>query len=92
MGSGKEGFLRGYITLAQEGQQPLSDVFLQLEARESGRPEAELWELMRNRMAVMRHALKRGLDSPQRSRSGYLDGEAHGLLRRSPRRPLHCGG
>ena len=92
MRKAKEVSLEHFILLAIETQQPLSEVFLKFEERETGRPREELWELMRTRMAVMRHALKRGLDSPQRSRSGYLDGEAHGLLRRSPRRPLHCGG
>lgn len=77
MASAKAGSLGHFIALAEAGRQPLSAVFLQLESRESGKPEAELRELMRTRMAVMRHALKRGLDSPQRSRSGYIDGEAH---------------
>lgn len=80
MSSGKEGPLGHYITLAEEGGTPLSSVFLQLEARESGKPEQALLDLMRTRIAVMRHSLKRGLDSPQRSRSGLVDGEAHRIL------------
>jgi L-serine dehydratase len=81
MRSTKEGSLGRYLTLAEAAQKPLSAVFLQLEARESGKSEAELWELMRTRLAVMRHALKRGLDSPQTSRSGYINGEAHRIQR-----------
>ena len=80
MQDGKEGSLARYIALAQEAGQPLSSVFLRIEARESGKPEAELYELMRTRMAVMRQALQRGLEAPQHSRSGYIDGEAHRIL------------
>lgn len=87
MRSGKEGPLGHYITLAEEGGTHLSSVFLQLEARESGKPEQELLDLMRTRIAVMRHSLKRGLESPQRSRSGLVDGEAHRILSWS-----HSGG
>jgi len=75
----KEGSLGWHLALAEETRQPLSEIFLQAEVRESGRPEQALRELMRTRMAVMRHALKRGLESPQRSRSGFIKGEASRL-------------
>ena len=81
MRKAKEVSLEHFILLAIETQQPLSEVFLKFEERETGRPREELWELMRTRMAVMRHALKRGLDSPQRSRSGLIDGEANRIIR-----------
>lgn len=80
MKNAKEGSLERFIRLAEEERRPLSEVFLRLEERETGRPREELWELMRTRMTVMRHALKRGLESPQRSRSGLIDGEAHRII------------
>jgi L-serine dehydratase len=80
MKSAKDGSLGRFVALAEESRQPLSKVFLQLEANESGKSESELWELMRTRMAVMRQALKRGLESPQHSRSGLIHGEAHRIL------------
>lgn len=77
MTSLKEGSLARYIALAEEGGQPLSEVFLRQEERESGKARATLLELMRTRVAVMRHALARGLEAPQHSRSGLIAGEAH---------------
>jgi L-serine dehydratase len=79
MRTAKEKSLEWYLIRAEEARTPLSELFLQMEASESGRPERELWELMRTRIAVMRHAMKRGLESSQRSRSGFIDGEARKL-------------
>ena len=77
MQKGKEGSLGRTIAVAEEAGGPLSGVFLRDEARESGKPETELRDLMRARIGVMRQALARGLESPQRSRSGLISGEAH---------------
>jgi L-serine dehydratase len=73
----KEGTLEHSIALAEAAGEPLSAIFLRREAQESGRPEADLEALMRARMEVMREALRRGLEKPQRSRSGLVDGDAH---------------
>lgn len=72
--------LRTFATAARERELPLSELFLEHEAAETGRPRAELWELMRTRLAVMRHALKRGLESPQFSRSGLVQGGAKRMV------------
>jgi L-serine dehydratase len=73
----KEISLERFIQKVEESGQPLSEAFLQHEITETGKPREMLWELMRTRMAVMNQALKRGLESPQRSRSGLIQGEAH---------------
>jgi len=57
----------------------LSSVFLAREAETSQRPEAELQALMSTRIAVMRHAMKRGVEQPQFSRSGLVQGGAQKL-------------
>lgn len=72
--------LRNFANTARERGVPLSEVFLDHEINESGRPQAELWELMRTRLAVMRHALKRGLDQAQFSRSGLIQGGARSVV------------
>ncbi len=81
MRSDREGTLEGCIDAAVEAGSPLSEVFLAREELETGRTREALWELMRTRMAIMRHSLAKGLDSPQRSRSGLIDGEAHRIQR-----------
>ncbi len=75
----REGTLAHHVAAANARRLPLSEHFLEREARTSGRPAEELRELMRGRIAVMRSALERGLASPQRSRSGLVDGGAHRL-------------
>lgn len=73
----QETTLEGCIATAKEGGSTLAGLFLAQEERESGRPQAELRELMRTRMAIMRHSLAKGLGAPQHSRSGLINGEAH---------------
>ena len=75
----REGTLEFYVMAANAGQISLSELFLEREVQSTGRPRAELWELMRTRIAVMRHSLQRGLAAPQRSRSGLVDGGAYRL-------------
>lgn len=72
-----QGTLRAYADRARETGQPLSEVFIAKEATDSDKPREAVWELMRTRIAVMRHALKRGLAQPQYSRSGLVQGGAH---------------
>ena len=74
-----EGTLAHYRAAALERGVPLSRIFLDLEATQSGkRPEA-LEALMLDRMNVMRQSLARGLARPQHSRSGLIRGGAHRL-------------
>ena len=75
----REGTLEALVNTANERGLPLSTLFLDREIQASGRPREELCALMRTRIAVMRHSLQRGLASPQRSRSGLVDGGAHRL-------------
>ncbi len=76
----RDGTLETYLNAARERGLPLSEIFLEREAQASGRPKEELVALMHTRIAVMRHSLKRGLTSPQRSKSGLVDGGAHRLM------------
>jgi len=75
----REGTLESHLLAAHERRITLAEVFLDREAQSTGRPRAELRELMRTRMAVMRHSLQRGLSAPQQSRSGFVDGGAFRL-------------
>jgi L-serine dehydratase len=81
MRNAKEGTLDGYIEEAMGLEQPLSEIFLAYEQEETGRTRDDLWRLMETRMAIMRHSLGKGLDTPQRSRSGLIDGEANRIRR-----------
>ena len=75
----REGTLAFYRDAARERSQPLSRIFLEEEARLSGKAEAALEALMLERMGVMRQSLARGLAKPQHSRSGLIRGGAHQL-------------
>jgi len=57
----------------------LGAIFLQEEARQSGKAPAALEAMMQERMNVMRQAMARGLAKPQHSRSGLIRGGAHRL-------------
>jgi L-serine dehydratase len=75
----------GTVTLAacraraEERGLPLSRIFLEEEAESAGRPAESLEALMLERVNVMRMAARRGLRSPQNSRSGLVRGDAHRL-------------
>jgi L-serine dehydratase len=71
------GTLASYRTTARELGAPLSRVFLDEEARNSGKRPEVLEAMMLERMNVMRQALARGLAKPQHSRSGLIRGGAH---------------
>lgn len=71
--------LRSAVEEAQRRGIGLSRIFLEQEAEHSQRSEAELQALMATRIAVMRHAMKRGLEQPQVSRSGLVRGGAQTL-------------
>jgi L-serine dehydratase len=73
----REGTLSGYRAAARAGGLSLALVFLDQEARNSGKQPEELRELMRARIQVMRQSLERGLASPQNSRSHLIKGGAH---------------
>lgn len=68
--------LRNFVEAAQEKGCALSEIFLEKEVLDSGRPKGDVFELMRTRLAVMRCAQRRGLDQAQYSRSGLVQGGA----------------
>jgi L-serine dehydratase len=73
----RTGTLTAYRIAAGLDGLRLSDVFLEQEAQDSGKPKAELQALMASRIRVMRQSLERGLAQPQNSRSGLIRGGAH---------------
>jgi L-serine dehydratase len=75
----REGTLEFHAAAANARRVPLSEHFLDRESQSTGRSRPELRDLMRSRIEVMRLSLERGLASPQRSRSGLVDGGAFRL-------------
>lgn len=71
--------LRSAVEEATRRGIALSSVFLARESETSQRPEEELQALMATRIAVMRHAMRRGLEQAQHSRSGLVQGGAQKL-------------
>ena len=69
------------LTAAREAARargvPLSELFLLLEVERSDLSRDALRDLMRARLEVMRQAVRRGLETPQHSRSGLIRGAAH---------------
>jgi len=72
-----QGTFDAYLKQAADRGTSLAQVFLDLEARESGKAPEALRGLMHARLGVMRHAQARGLARPQHSRSGLIQGGAH---------------
>lgn len=68
-----------YIQLANEQKLPLSEVFLQQEVQESGKPRDILREHMRQRILIMEKSIAEGITAPQHSKSGYIKGGAYQL-------------
>ena len=75
----REGTLESALVAAQARGIALSEYFLEREAQATGHARQDLQALMRSRISVMRQSLQRGLESPQCSRSGLIDGGAHRL-------------
>src|SRR5918912_1046238 len=66
---------------------PLSQLALEVEARDQGRPVAEIRDALRRALAVMRGAVTQGLTGDLRSTSGLVGGDA-AKLREGPAGPL----
>ena len=76
MDTPREGTLAAYGAAAGSAGVPLSRIFLEQEARTSGKTPEQLQELMATRLQVMRQSMERGLATPQHSRSGLIRGGA----------------
>jgi L-serine dehydratase len=72
-----EGTLAAYRAAAAEQGASLSRIFLEEEARQSGKAPEVLEAMMLERIQVMRQSLARGIAEPQNSRSGLIRGDAH---------------
>ena len=65
----------------------LARVALDAEARDQGRPVAEIRDALRRALHVMRHAIEQGMTGDMRSASGLVGGDA-AKLRTGPAGPL----
>jgi L-serine dehydratase len=72
---------------AESQQKTLAQVALETEARDQGRPVADIRDALRRALQVMRGAVSRGLTGDLRSTSGLVGGDA-AKLRTGPAGPL----
>lgn len=70
---------------ARDHDRSLADVVLRAEVAESGRPEEEIRQRIRQTLQVMRRAIDEGLQGDVRSPSGLTGGRAARLLANGPR-------
>src|SRR5215213_4709229 len=75
------------VAAAEAAGATLARVALDAEAKDQGRPVAEIREALRRALAVMRHAIEQGLRGDLRSASGLVGGDA-AKLRVGPPGPL----
>ena len=72
---------------AETHKKPLSQLALDAEARDQGRPVSEIRDALKRALEVMRGAIAQGLTGEHRSASGLVGGDA-AKLRTGPRGPL----
>lgn len=75
------------IADAEREGKPLSQLALEMEARDQGRSVADIREALGRALAVMRHAIAEGLTGDRRSTSGLVGGDA-AKLKNGPAGPL----
>jgi L-serine dehydratase len=68
------------IADAERQQKSLAQLALETEARDQGRPIAEIRDALRRALTVMRDAVARGLEGDLRSSSGLVGGDAAKLV------------
>lgn len=73
---------------AEQRQVPLSTVAIDAEAKDQGRPKAEIRESLARALKVMRSAVDQGMVGDMYSASGLVGGDA-ARLRTGPAGPLH---
>ncbi len=70
------------ITLAEAQGQPIHEIAIAREVEQSGRDRQTVWELMHNRLLVMRQSTEEGVSRPVESLSGISGGAAWRLWQR----------
>ena len=75
------------IAAAESRSTTLAIVALDAEAKDQGRPVAEIRDALRRALVVMRGAIDRGMQGDLRSNSGLVGGDA-AKLRTGPAGPL----
>jgi L-serine dehydratase len=78
--------LRDAIREAEQKGMSLAQLALETEAKDQGRPVAEIRDALRRALHVMRHAIKEGMTGEHKSASGLVGGDAAKLnnVRRGP--------
>lgn len=74
--------LQYFIERATNTCQPLSEIFIEYESAATSKSPAQLLQIMAQRIQVMEEALHKGLEIPQHSQSGYIQGNAYRLNQR----------
>ena len=74
------------------GQGTIADAAIRRQARQTGRARDEVITVMRERLGVMREAVREGLDPERRSVSGLTGGQAARMLDALKHNKLLCGG
>jgi L-serine dehydratase len=77
----REGTLGAVREAAEQAGVSMATIYLEREARSSGKSEADLRALMQGRIRVMRQSMEKGLAVPQHSRSGMIRGGAARMAR-----------
>ena len=68
--------LQSAIVAAEKESKPLSQIALEAESRDQGRPIVEIRDALRRALVVMRGAVERGLVGDLKSASGLVGGDA----------------
>lgn len=71
--------IKELIQLATETQQPMSELMIQREIRETGKDREEILERMRGYLSIMEEAVHAGQSSQVKSMSGLTGGDANRL-------------
>lgn len=65
------------VAAAEQQSQPLHEIVITAEVKQSGRTRQDAWERMRQRLLVMRRSAETGVAQPMRSLSGISGGNAY---------------
>lgn len=65
------------VAAAEQQGQPLHEIVITAEVKQSGRTRQDTWERMRQRLLVMRRSAEMGIAQPMRSLSGISGGNAY---------------
>lgn len=79
------------LALCREKAMPLHQLMLEYESKNSGKPAAEVFELMRTHLQVMHNSAYQGLDENSQLEGQIIGGEAKKIKQRSQKAAPVCG-